>query len=618
MSETIEVDGAQQEQETAALFPQLTLENMLEAGVHFGHQNHRWNPKMNRYIFGERNGIHIMDLTQTLTLMDKALRAIQETVRRTGRILFVGTKLQASPIVAAAAKRCAQYYVNHRWLGGTLTNWKTIAASIQRLRKLEELIDTGMRGFTKKEQSRVMNAYQKLVQALGGIKDMGGLPDMLFVIDVNKDFIAIEEAKKLNIPIVAVLDSNSDPDGIRYPIPGNDDATRAIGFYCDLVAEAALDGLSKSLMVAPPASNKGDRERDASPRRSSGRGGGAQNEAGKGAVTADTFKKGKREKNDAASPRDEKSDKGERAKKPKESESDMKKDIREAEISAQVVKELRERTGVGFMDCKKALTQTGGDMEAAIDFLRKRGLAKAAEKAGRAASQGLVAVTLAYPEAAMIEVNCETDFVARTDTFQELTQDLLDEALKHGGDVEATLGASLRGGSGREVIAHAIAATGENITLRRGAYFKANADEIIGSYVHNRVVPGKGEIGALVLLATSQPGDAAQDLANKIAMHVAACPVQAVTPEEIDPDIVAREKAIFEEQSRTSGKPEEVVQKMVEGKLTKFYAEVVLLSQNFVLDQEKTVAQVVAAFEKEHGATVTVKKFAKFKLGEGQ
>ncbi|MEF2550198.1 30S ribosomal protein S2 [Aurantimonas sp. A2-1-M11] len=225
--------------------PDYSMRQLLEAGVHFGHQTHRWNPKMASYIFGARNNIHILDLGQTVPLLHRALQAVSDTVARGGRVLFVGTKRQASDIVADAANRSAQYYVNARWLGGMLTNWKTISNSIQRLRKLDEMLAGEAQGFTKKERLTLQRERDKLDRALGGIKDMGGVPDMIFIIDTNKESIAIEEAKRLHIPIVAVVDSNCDPAPIDYPIPGNDDAARAITLYCDLIARAAVDGIAR-------------------------------------------------------------------------------------------------------------------------------------------------------------------------------------------------------------------------------------------------------------------------------------------------------------------------------------------------------------------------------------
>jgi len=224
--------------------PEFSMRQLLEAGAHFGHQTHRWNPKMERYIFGSRANIHIIDLSQSIPLLHQALVKVREVAAGGGRVLFVGTKRQASEPVATAAKRSAQYYVNHRWLGGTLTNWRTISQSIARLRELETLLDGEHAGRSKKELLNLTRERDKLELSLGGIKDMGGIPDLMFVIDTNKEAIAIQEARKLNIPVVAILDTNSDPDGITYPIPGNDDAARALQLYCDLIADAVLDGLA--------------------------------------------------------------------------------------------------------------------------------------------------------------------------------------------------------------------------------------------------------------------------------------------------------------------------------------------------------------------------------------
>ncbi|MBN9886458.1 30S ribosomal protein S2 [Salipiger abyssi] len=230
--------------------PEFTMRQLLEAGVHFGHQTQRWNPRMGEFIYGARNGIHIMDLTQTVPMLDAALNAIRETVAKGGRVLFVGTKRQAAQPIAEAAEKCAQYYMNHRWLGGTLTNWQTVSQSINRLKSIDEQMEAGAEGLTKKERLHMERDQAKLQASLGGIRDMGGVPDLLFVIDVKKEQLAIAEAKKLGIPVVAVVDTNCSPDGIDYIIPGNDDAARAIALYCDLVSRAALDGMTGQMEAA--------------------------------------------------------------------------------------------------------------------------------------------------------------------------------------------------------------------------------------------------------------------------------------------------------------------------------------------------------------------------------
>jgi small subunit ribosomal protein S2 len=227
--------------------PEFSMRQLLEAGVHFGHQTHRWNPKMAPYIFGARSNIHIMDLSQTVPLLHQALVQARDVAAKGGRVLFVGTKRAASEPVATSAKRCAQYYVNHRWLGGMLTNWQTVSGSIKRLRELEGIMENSAQsGLTKKEILNLTREQEKLDKALGGIKDMGGKPDLMFVIDTNKESIAIKEARRLKIPVIAILDTNCDPTAADFPIPGNDDAARAIQLYCDLIADAVLDGMTEA------------------------------------------------------------------------------------------------------------------------------------------------------------------------------------------------------------------------------------------------------------------------------------------------------------------------------------------------------------------------------------
>ncbi|GHA10643.1 30S ribosomal protein S2 [Devosia pacifica] len=226
--------------------PDFSMRQLLEAGVHFGHQKHRWNPKMERFIFGVRNDVHIIDLSQTVPMLSRALQLVSDTVADGGRVLFVGTKRQAAPLVADAARQSAQYFVNSRWLGGMLTNWQTISHSIARLRELEAIEAEGMEGRTKKERLMMSREMERLERDLGGIKDMGNVPNLLFVIDTNKEAIAIKEARRLGIPVVAIVDTNCDPDLVDYPIPGNDDASRALELYVSLISRAAIDGIGRS------------------------------------------------------------------------------------------------------------------------------------------------------------------------------------------------------------------------------------------------------------------------------------------------------------------------------------------------------------------------------------
>ena len=231
--------------------PTVTMRQLMESGVHFGHNARRWNPKMGQYIYGTREGVHIMDLTQTVPMLYRAMEAVRDVAAKGGKVLFVGTKPQAQEPIEAAAKRCGQFFVNHRWLGGMLTNWKTISSSIRRLKDIDAKMEKGeLNGFTKKEKLNMQREREKLFASLGGIQDMAGRPDIMFVIDVPKEELAVAEAKKLGIPVVAICDSNANPDGITYPIPGNDDALRAINLYCDLISGAVLDGIQAELKAA--------------------------------------------------------------------------------------------------------------------------------------------------------------------------------------------------------------------------------------------------------------------------------------------------------------------------------------------------------------------------------
>ncbi|NKD76330.1 30S ribosomal protein S2 [Haematospirillum sp. H1815] len=231
--------------------PTFTLRQLVEAGCHFGHNTRRWNPRMKPYLYGVRDGVHIIDLQQTVPLLQRAMEKVREVTSSGGRVLFVGTKRQAQDIVAETARRCGQYYVNHRWLGGMLTNWKTISNSINRLRELEGMFESGaVNSFTKREQLSLTREMEKLDRALGGIKDMGGLPNILFIVDVTKEDLAVAEARKLGIPVVAIVDSNASPEGVDFPVPGNDDAIRAITTYCDLIAGSVLSGIQAEMTAA--------------------------------------------------------------------------------------------------------------------------------------------------------------------------------------------------------------------------------------------------------------------------------------------------------------------------------------------------------------------------------
>ena len=632
--------------------PNFTMRQLLEAGVHFGHQTRRWNPKMAPYLFGVRNGVHIIDLTQTVPLLHRALVATRDVAAAGGRILFVGTKRQAQEPVTRSAKRSGQYYVNHRWLGGMLTNWKTISQSIRRLRELEGRLAEGTLGMTKKETLQLTRERDKLERALGGIKDMGGLPDLIFVIDTNKEAIVIAEAKVLGIPVVAVVDSNSAPDGIAYPVPGNDDASRAINLYCDLMVGAVLDGiqaemaasgadlgaieeLPEELAVAEelaPPEELAAAEETAPPDEAAGSPGDGPNGADepgadgseaaedRDARSADAGCRGRERAGSRAGGAqrlltgDRRAARGPAQK--RSHQASAKNPM--AEITANLVKQLRDQTGAGMMDCKAALTETGGDLEDATDWLRKKGLAAAAKKAGRLTADGLIGLQVEARRGALVEVNSETDFVARNEVFQKLVRAIAAVAPRAGGDLEALLRLRLPD-SGRSVadeITHTISVLGENINLRRTAAIAVDAG-VVGSYVHGALAPGLGKIGVLVGLHSAGDAEQLAAFGKQLAMHIAAARPQAVTVDRLVPAMVERERAIYAEQARASGKPDSIVDKMVEGRMRKYHEEVVLLEQVFVLDTSLKVKDAIDRLAETLGSSIAIAGFVRFALGEG-
>ena len=579
--------------------PAFNMRQLLEAGVHFGHQSHRWNPKMAPFIYGARNNIHIVDLTQTVPMLHQALVKVSDTVAGGGRVLFVATKRQASEAIADAAKRSAQYFMNHRWLGGTLTNWKTVSQSIRRLRQLDDVL-ADPQGRTKKEILNIQRERDKLNQALGGIKDMGGTPDLLFVIDTNKEGIAIQEARKLGIPIVAVVDTNCDPDGIDFPVPGNDDAGRAITLYCDLVARAAIDGLERSQQAAgvdigaaeaPPAEAVPEEAAKPRSRASSAREADdlkritgispkleqRLNDAGVfhfwQLADLDADRGGPRPPVAAQGPSPERGlgrpgqearrgrrrltpARGSRARAMLARSTGPAASPRGAAnheptmttISASLVKELRDRTGAGMMDCKTALSETGGDVEAAIDWLRKKGLSKAAKKAGRVAAEGLVG----SPPAARAG-HRRGQLGDRLRRPQRAVPGHGEKIAAPRGRGEGRRRAPARDLPGKshtveDHVREMVATIGENMAVRARRRSRSGSG-VVASYVHNQVAPGLGKIGVLVALESA--GKNADELATfgrMVAMHVAAANPIALDLAGVPAEVLEREKGILAEE----------------------------------------------------------------------
>ena len=460
--------------------PEFTLRQLLEAGVHFGHHTRRWNPRMGPYLYGVRNQVHIIDLQQTVPLLDRALRAVRDVTAAGGRVLLVGTKRAAAEYVAEAAKRCGQYYVNHRWLGGTLTNWKTITGSIKRLRQIEELLAGDTRGLTKKEVLEITRDHDKLERALGGIKEMGGLPDILFIIDTNKEKLAVEEANKLHIPVVAILDSNSDPTGVTYPVPGQrrrdprDHAVLRPGVRRGAGRDQRRDGgLGRRYRRGrEPASGSHAGRR--SSRRSARLTGGA-NHAGDHRCPGEGPAREDRRRHDG--------------------------------LQEGADRDRRRRGSRGGLAAQEGAGRRGQ----ALGPRRRRGAGRRRLRAAGCA--------------AMVEVNAETDFVARNEQFQAFVEAVAKLALTVGDDIEAIKAAQYPDSAVTvaEHLTQLVATIGENITLRRAKRLSV-PDGVVATYVHAALRPGLGKIGVLVAVQGAGELEVLETLGRQMGMHIAASP----------------------------------------------------------------------------------------------
>ncbi len=592
------------------------MKNLLEAGVHFGHQTRRWNPKMSKYIYGSRNGIHILDLQKSLRLFNKTYDYVAQEAAQGKVFLFVGTKKQARDSVRDAANNCGQYYINHRWLGGLLTNFNTIKTRIVRLKELTELLasDTAEL-YTKKELSNLKREHDKLERNLGGIKDMPRIPDVIFVLDINIEHNAIAECRKLGIPIVALVDTNCDPELVDYPIPGNDDAIRACKLFVDKLSEAILVGFQDLV-------DRAERE-DAEAAAAAG-------VALEGAATAseapDTSAPATNADTANTTPEPVKVDAAKLAASMVSSrdsedaalDSVVKKTSQpktapapaptaKKPSSAAMVKELRERTGAGMLDCKKALEECGGDIEKSIDYLREKGLSDAAKKAGRIAADGLVVAVQndANTMATLIELNCETDFVAKNEGFQKVADNVAGELLNiQGADamsVEDYLTKPLpsAGTSVGEYIANQVSVIGENIQLRRFSVYSTEANAAIGSYIH-----GGGKVGVLVELKTDSADAVAKvgDLSKKLAMHICASNPTIISAEHADASVLAFVKKEAE---------------LSDMKESKVLSNISLLSQSFVVSPSDTVEKYLQKEGESLGCKIEVSRFVRYELGEG-
>ena len=570
----------------------VSMRDLLEAGVHFGHQTRRWNPKMRRFIFAERGGIYIIDLTQTAERLDEARLFLRNVAERGGTVLFVGTKKQAQDAVENEAKRVDMPYVNHRWLGGLLTNWRTMADRIDRLHEMRRLRDEGqLELLPAKERIAMGSELEKLEANLGGVADMRRQPDAVVIVDLKKEALAVREARRLGVPVVALVDTNCDPDEADYVIPGNDDAIRS----CNLIVHRArrsgerreAEGLGAGAAAAKaeeaPAAAEESAPEDDVEDVSAGETIQPVTEGESVPVPTgeDPAKEGAEETKRV----------GCRTRRPDSRKAGG--GLMAAEISAQLVRELRERTGVGMMDCKRALQETNGDMEAAVVLLREKGMAQAAKRADRATTEGLVGYRLADDQSrgTMVAVGCETEPVAKSEEFQAFGKKVLDLVEAEGVEAPSQL---------EEERVELSAKLGENIAVAGAARFEAVDGATIAAYAH----PPANKLGVLVQV---RGGDG--DFGRKLAMHIAASSPQWVAREDVPEESIATEREIFANTDEVQSKPEQAREKIVEGMLNKrFFGANVLAEQEWIHDGSQTVGKVLA------DAGAEVLEFQRFSL----
>lgn len=613
----------------------VTMKSLLESGVHFGHQTRRWDPKMSRFIFSERNGIHIIDLQKTIVEIKKAYDVIRKVVLSNKPVLFVGTKKQARAAIQREAEKCGQFYVNNRWLGGMLTNFTTIKKSITRLKKIEKMeVDGTFESITKKEKIVILKEKAKLEKNLGGIKDMNQLPGVLFIVDSKKESIAVAEAKTLGIPVVAVVDTNCNPDVVDYPIPGNDDAIRAINLFCSIIANACSDAdnevgisiiadeeeaddISEKIIESVDAVAKdkeaiaevtGDEETiiEAPKAKSVKK---EVSSSPKTVVKEEAEKVEKKTKKVETANESVVEEKGVEAKDTEK--ADKKKETKKEvggnamTISADQVKKLRDVTGAGMMECKKALTEAGGDFDGAVKILKEKGLADAKKRSDRDTKEGGVFIKDKGDKVAMILLGCETDFVSGNDIFKASKEKILDKVLSSKKeDLDFY----------KDDIQEVITQTKENVELKKVKYLGVAENQYVSTYIH-----GANKIGVLSVFEIDKPelksNDQFKEFALNICLHVAASSPYYTRKEEVPQNEIAEQKSIFDKQMEDSDKPANVVENIVKGKIAKYLSEICLLDQKFVKDDKVTVEKYIADTAKALGAKIEIKTFYRFTIG---
>ncbi|VDB00377.1 SSU ribosomal protein S2p (SAe) [Olavius algarvensis spirochete endosymbiont] len=698
----------------------VTMKNLLEAGVHFGHQTRRWDPRMKKYIFTERNGIHIIDLQKTIIAIKEAYDTVRHKVLEGKSVLFVGTKKQAQASIKREAERCEMFFVNNRWLGGMLTNFSTIRKSLLRLKKMEKMeVDGTFEQLTKKEVALLLKEQGRLEKNLGGIENMSSLPGVMFVIDTQKEAIAVAEARRMGIPIIAVVDTNSNPEGIDYPIPGNDDAIRAINLFTQVIANAVIeadneqglkvienlqdDELAGSALIdeqstlelidqydedidehddyrlsrpSPPleVSNKDGTElADSVPIDDSNTktalrdfiseedfenkvpiekiseksqapgneitdtkstnmpevsGEETDAEKAKTIVTEVTVKESinaesevssveqtdelLNKKNSAADESAETTPVGtlEAEGIVEQSTKDKTGDKNEGDMSSiyQEVKKLRAKTGAGMLDCKNALLKANGNIVKAERILKEQGLANADKRAGRSTNNGRVFTLIADGKAVMVELTCETDFVAKNSVFRD-TGEKISKAILQSKSIEKKQELEI-------MVKEAIAILKENMLLGRIVLWDFTENELVANYSHN-----EGQIGTLVKLSCDSQATASRDevreLSFNLAMHVTAFNPLYLNHATVPPSYLKEQEEVFAAQARNmADKPEKIIKGIVAGKLKKHLAQICFEDQGFVKEEKKTVKKVVDETAESCGGTIVISDYAYIGVGQ--
>ena len=587
------------------------MKQLLDAGVHFGHQTRRWNPKMKRFIHGERSGIHIIDLRQTLGQIENSYGFVRDTIAKGGSILFVGTKKQAQESIQSYADRCNMPYVNQRWLGGMLTNFETISKRVNKMREYERMIATGEFDAMPKKEALLKNReLVKLQRNLGGIKNMTKVPDAIFILDTRKEHIAVTEANKLGIPIIAVVDTNCDPDLIQYVIPGNDDAIRSGEVMTRIMSDAVIEGRfihsrrNPNAAAAAPAERSPEDEARIAREQALAQAAAAEAAAAREARVQENIAAA------AAAPAEEapaeaaaEAPAEAAAEAPAEAPAEAAPEAPAAEaaaaetpeetpmsdFTAKDVKALRDATGAGMMDAKKALTEAGGDAEAATQILREKGLSKAAKRSDRDNADGAVAIAQDGNKAAIVLLKSETDFSAKSEDFVAVAQKLAELALA-GEDAAAACATDIE---------DLKLSKKENIEVGSIDIVEAGEGNLLDTYLHRQ--DGRGTIG----IAVEGAGVDAEAL-HSIALHCAVFNPRYLERAEVSEEDVEKERAALLEITKSEGKPEAAWDKIVEGRLTAWYKESVLLEQGLNGDKVSVA---------ETAAPGTVVRFVQTRIG---